>query len=548
MTDDDSADHQDLNREFGDSSETKVSSSKPLAIPSGDGDYPGGGEVVVDEDSSQVMSADSLVQSERNGVFNGTMLLTNVKHNRLQRRHRCFIASLSFVALLLLTLLIAVPIATKMQKNKAKIGRYNDSSTLDFTFVDSDDAIQYDDNEIDSAINEMFTAVTPTTTNGDIAGLYSNSKEDEDIIVSIHNIDNGSDSSNNNVVTVATHATTDGIGLQSNSDEKEMNETANEDLSGSSTLMPQSNNVETLTSTSSSVTIANQIDQNTGEEIITFADSVDSSTKATDKTIDDDGLIDTSTVATKSTLISFQNFKEPIDLVSTVINIMSNDDDIDMEENASNDVSLSAVSTIEPSVEVVNVVENHSLDGLISPFMSPNERTDRESQWLKAHNVRRKQWHTENNVTYVPLRWSTGLTSNALLWAQILIDQEHESFQLYHDDTAEEGENLAMNCGTGSWSKIYPPENILTRWVEEEIGLSPPDNLHLTQVLWRATKFVGCADASRKYDNGKTCHVQVCRYSKAGNCNLGKYLDWIIPMLLDDSQCGFECTSDAGCV
>ena len=247
-------------------------------------------------------------------------------------------------------------------------------------------------------------------------------------------------------------------------------------------------------------------------------------------------------------MIPLQDFKEPIDLVSTVVNIMNDDADVDMEGDASNDVSLSATSTIVSSMEMVNVVENHSLDGLISPFMSPNEQADRESQWLKAHNIRRKQWHTENNVTYIPLRWSTGLTSNALVWAQVLIDQESESFQLYHDDTAEDGENLAMNCGTGSWSKMYPPENILTRWVEEEIDLSPPDNLHLTQVLWRATKFVGCADASREYDNGKTCHVQVCRYSKMGNCNLGKYTDWIIPMLLDDSPCGFECSSDVGCV
>eukprot|EP00956_Cyclotella_meneghiniana_P019691 scaffold34064_cov121-Cyclotella_meneghiniana.AAC.7 len=496
MVDDDSSEDQDLNRGWiGDddanANDTKASSSskKPLAIPSGDDKYPGGSEVIVDEDSSQVMSPDSL---ERNGIFNGTMLLTNVKHTRLQRRHRCFIiASLLSVALLLLALLIAVPAANKIQKNEADIG-----TTYDNNFDGSDD-IENDDNESDTAINEMmFTAAT----------LYSNSKENEDTTetLSIHNIDYESDSSNG--------ATTDGTGLQSNSnDNDEMNEkhheTINEIFVGSSTSIPQiMYNVETMTSTSSSITINNPIiDQNTGEEIIIVEDSVVSSTSATQSMIvgfdqDDessinDGLMDATsfTAATKSTLIPLQDFKEPIDLVSTVVNIVSNDADVDMEGDASNDVSLSATSTIEPSIEMMNIVENNSLDGLISPFMSPNEQTDRESQWLKAHNIRRKQWHTENNVTYVPLRWSTGLTSNALVWAQVLIDQESsESFQLYHDDTAEDGENLAMNCGTGSWSKMYPPENILTRWV-----------------LWRATKFVGCADASREYDNGKTCHVQM---------------------------------------
>jgi hypothetical protein len=187
---------------------------------------------------------------------------------------------------------------------------------------------------------------------------------------------------------------------------------------------------------------------------------------------------------------------------------------------------------------------NNSIVDLISAHIS--QESDRESQWLQAHNIRRMQWHQENEVSYVPLRWSVGLTSSALAWAEVFIDQEYKSFDLFHDDNAEEGENLAMNCGSGSWSAMRHPDNILSRWVEEEIGLNPPYNLHLTQVLWRPTKYVGCAEAMKEYENGKTCHVQVCRYSKVGNCNLSKYADWIIPMLLDDSRCGSECPPE-GC-
>ena len=56
-----------------------------------------------------------------------------------------------------------------------------------------------------------------------------------------------------------------------------------------------------------------------------------------------------------------------------------------------------------------------------------------------------------------------------------------------------------------------------TGFVEDEANLPYPDNGHLTQILWRATRYVGCADAVRPYDGGR-CHTQVCRYSKPGKC------------------------------
>ena len=53
--------------------------------------------------------------------------------------------------------------------------------------------------------------------------------------------------------------------------------------------------------------------------------------------------------------------------------------------------------------------------------------------------------------------------------------------------------------------------NVPTGWVEDEVDDDYPANGHLTQVLWRATFYVGCADAS----NGDR-HVQVCRYARPG--------------------------------
>jgi hypothetical protein len=93
------------------------------------------------------------------------------------------------------------------------------------------------------------------------------------------------------------------------------------------------------------------------------------------------------------------------------------------------------------------------------------------------------------------------------------------------------------------------------RFVEREIGLPWARNGHLTNVIWRATTYVGCAEATRSYEvNGEThfCRAQVCRYAKPGNCGMGAYrkdngvIDWEEPMMMDDSPCGPDCPPE-GC-
>ena len=55
----------------------------------------------------------------------------------------------------------------------------------------------------------------------------------------------------------------------------------------------------------------------------------------------------------------------------------------------------------------------------------------------------------------------------------------------------EYGENLARNKGSGAWGQLYDPDKILNRFVEREVGLPWARNGHLTNALWRATKYVG---------------------------------------------------------
>ena len=480
-------------------------STSETSAPHGDLSGNNGREMIAaDDDSTLFMGLDFLVQ------FPFRKYRSCSSSALRSRRYTMLIALLLFVATLLLSIAMCVPVVTKSVVYSAN--SLESSSRLPRIGADwKKDAAENNDTDMSTVANEY-----PSITESDI-----------------HHTSN------------------------------EENEVAVEEQ----TSMPEILNIEASLSTSSPIDddIKNDmndgINQDTGEENKNLLLTI--STTATPSFTSYVETEDKSTGAPYEIAhnnIDQKLFKEPISITSTPVNIPSHTNYAEQDASNSNDVMFSTLSTVEAFSESnmgdKNLVEdedskaepaNNSIDGIISTYMSPNGPTDRESQWLQAHNTRRKQWHQANDVSFVPLKWSNGLVSSALAWAKVLADQEYEAFDLYHDDATDEGENLAMNCGSGSWDKIYHPDEILQRWVEEEVGLSPPDNLHLTQVLWRPTKYLGCAEAMRKYNNGKTCHVQVCRYSKMGNCNLGRYADWMIPMLLEDSLCGLECPPE-GCI
>jgi hypothetical protein len=156
--------------------------------------------------------------------------------------------------------------------------------------------------------------------------------------------------------------------------------------------------------------------------------------------------------------------------------------------------------------------------------------------WLQAHNQRRKEWHTRYGVSYVPLQWSTILEKEAQDWAERSLSTC--GGRIGHDGRTGYGENLASNFGVGRDGEERTPEELLVRWVDREANKDPPNNLHLSQVLWRSSNYVGCGMASRKYGNGGgMCHTQVCRYARPGNCAMGQYNNWQTPTFADDSKC-----------
>ena len=176
--------------------------------------------------------------------------------------------------------------------------------------------------------------------------------------------------------------------------------------------------------------------------------------------------------------------------------------------------------------------------------------SERDLEYLEAHNVRRKKYHEKYGASYVPLKWSPGLASQAEIWANELLATCGEN-GIDHEHNVVEGENLAKNVGSSDhMGQLYPADNILKRWVDNEEDLGYPGNAHLTQALWRATKYLGCGEATKPF-NGGTCRIQVCRYARAGNCAMDQYdakigNNWMKPMLEDFTRCGPECPEE-GC-
>lgn len=89
------------------------------------------------------------------------------------------------------------------------------------------------------------------------------------------------------------------------------------------------------------------------------------------------------------------------------------------------------------------------------------DMSDRDREWLNAHNSRRKAWHERYGETFVPLLWSTELAADALSWANELLN-DCDIPGISHESNVPEGENLAKNkaSAAGGMGMLYPPENV----------------------------------------------------------------------------------------
>eukprot|EP00577_Skeletonema_sp_RCC1716_P011179 CAMPEP_0113404472 /NCGR_PEP_ID=MMETSP0013_2-20120614/18407_1 /TAXON_ID=2843 ORGANISM="Skeletonema costatum, Strain 1716" /NCGR_SAMPLE_ID=MMETSP0013_2 /ASSEMBLY_ACC=CAM_ASM_000158 /LENGTH=499 /DNA_ID=CAMNT_0000290075 /DNA_START=44 /DNA_END=1543 /DNA_ORIENTATION=+ /assembly_acc=CAM_ASM_000158 len=183
----------------------------------------------------------------------------------------------------------------------------------------------------------------------------------------------------------------------------------------------------------------------------------------------------------------------------------------------------------------------------------PSTMTPREVEWMDAHNERRQTYYydgnrikDDGNDNYIPQVWDSRLAEMAQGYANRLLD-DCESNEMSHDSTRQgAGENMAKNRGTvgSAYGGQYPANSIVNRFVEAELDKPFGERYHLTQVLWQASGYVGCADGFKEYVVGgvtKHCHTQVCRYSAPGNCGVNANNDFEKMMYsFDELNCGGE--------
>lgn len=125
---------------------------------------------------------------------------------------------------------------------------------------------------------------------------------------------------------------------------------------------------------------------------------------------------------------------------------------------------------------------------------------------LGAHN-RVRRTHCAG-----PLEWSAELSAVAQRWADSLRDNDC-AFE--HSPGFKFGENLAYAAPTGSSSVT----NVVGGWYQEvelyDFGSAKFsfESGHFTQVVWLATRRLGCGYASC----GSNAELWVCNYDPPGN-------------------------------
>lgn len=166
------------------------------------------------------------------------------------------------------------------------------------------------------------------------------------------------------------------------------------------------------------------------------------------------------------------------------------------------------------------------------------------SEWLDAHNSRRTRWYAKHGKGRADMKWSNGLKVSAQKYANKLIQLGGASqCVIEHGYQGDDygGENLAANWGASKFSA----EQVITTWYDDELGLPYGQNNHLTQVVFRSSRYVGCAVASKQLNDGSNCFIHVCRYVSPGNCNMFQS-NWRQRTLDDEVMCTPKCPPD-GC-
>jgi uncharacterized protein YkwD len=169
---------------------------------------------------------------------------------------------------------------------------------------------------------------------------------------------------------------------------------------------------------------------------------------------------------------------------------------------------LLTACSAQPEPEPQRVVEPRS-----SAAPAPRGETRLREAMLAGHNDAR------GAIGLPPLTWSSALADDARGYARGLARTGRFEHSSQPRGNPPQGENL----WTGT-RRAYSYQEMIGHWVGERrfyVPLAVPNSSrsgefgdvgHYTQIVWRATQEVGCAEASNRTDD-----YVVCRYLPAGN-------------------------------
>jgi len=157
----------------------------------------------------------------------------------------------------------------------------------------------------------------------------------------------------------------------------------------------------------------------------------------------------------------------------------------------------------------------------------------RANQWLKAHNDQRENWQSKPQVM---MKWSDDLKDKAEFWAEELVRTCKNRKPPKKSGLAKYGFNVAVKQGHSDFRTV---DEVFKLWYNK-LYLGYPNNREMSQVLWKATEYVGCADAGSADNASKTCTASVCFYARAGNCGMGQINSWDehLKKINDERSCG----------
>ena len=191
-----------------------------------------------------------------------------------------------------------------------------------------------------------------------------------------------------------------------------------------------------------------------------------------------------------------------------------------------------AIKVNDVEILYANKAQTYLIDVGYTPDMTVSDK-----QWLDAHNTRRKAFYEKEGLSDKPLVWSPELAESASKAVDAMLSSCKPVLEL----NLQDGENISSR--TANAERNEGADVVLSRWVDNKLGAAYPINQSMTQVLWRATRYLGCSNKKIERDNGSICYVSVCRYARAGNCQI-KNGDWKTPTLAERSGCGRACPEE----